>query len=173
MLQAPGNAAAPAPASAASADETPLPDGLIMRDLKEDDYDKGYLDLLAQLTSVGEVSSQQFKERFAEVAQRPNDYRIVVIEDPTHRLIVATGTLLVERKFIHGGGKIGHLEDVVVHGSMRGKHLGMRIIWELTRISKEAGCYKVILDCAEKNTSFYEKCGFEVKNVGMALYFSQ
>jgi len=38
------------------------------------------------------------------------------------------------------------------------------------KIGKAAGCYKVILDCAEKNIGFYEKCGFKRKEVTMAWY---
>lgn len=33
--------------------------------------------------------------------------------------------------------------------------------------AKEAGCYKVILDCAENNVAFYEKCGLTRKEVQM------
>lgn len=33
--------------------------------------------------------------------------------------------------------------------------------------AKEAGCYKVILDCAEANAAFYEKCGLTRKEVQM------
>lgn len=38
--------------------------------------------------------------------------------------VVAAGTLLVERKFIHGCGKVGHIEDVVVSHALRGHSLG-------------------------------------------------
>jgi glucosamine-phosphate N-acetyltransferase len=45
-----------------------------------------------------------------------------------------------------------------------------RIIEELMKLGKAAGCYKVILDCSEKNVGFYKKCGFEQKEVCMAWY---
>ena len=47
-------------------------------------------------------------------------------------------------------------------------HLLMR---KLAEVSKDAGCYKVILDCSEDNVEFYEKCGFSRKGVQMAEYF--
>lgn len=34
----------------------------------------------------------------------------------------------------------------------------------------EKGCYKVILDCDEKNTAFYEGLGYKRKATHMALY---
>ncbi len=38
-------------------------------------------------------------------------------------------------------------------------------------ICKGQGCYKVILDCSEKNEGFYAKLGFQRKELQMALYF--
>ncbi|KAJ1500746.1 hypothetical protein HMI55_003750, partial [Coelomomyces lativittatus] len=37
----------------------------------------------------------------------------------------------------------------------------------LTSIGKKVGCYKIILNCAENNITFYEKCGFVKKEVEM------
>ncbi|CAI5468634.1 unnamed protein product [Closterium sp. Yama58-4] len=106
--------------------EVSLPEGLVLRDLNEGDYNKGYMELLSQLTTIGTVTEEQFKDRFAIVSQRSADYRIVVLEDTVSNRVVATGTLLTEFKFLRSCGKVGHIEDIVVHSSMRGKHLGHR-----------------------------------------------
>ena len=45
------------------------------------------------------------------------------------------------------------------------------MIRALTRVAERLGCYKVILDCSEKNQPFYEKCGMTRKEVQMAKYF--
>jgi GNAT superfamily N-acetyltransferase len=45
------------------------------------------------------------------------------------------------------------------------------VIEQLKSIAKAQGCYKVILDCDEKNQGFYEKLGFKKKEVQMAYYF--
>lgn len=42
-----------------------------------------------------------------------------------------------------------------------------RLIDELVRVARQQGCYKVILDCAEHNIPFYEKCGLSRKEVQM------
>lgn len=53
-----------------------------MRPLKVGDYDRGYLELLSQLTAVGEVSKEQFVERFNIMANtRPQAYYVVVVEE--------------------------------------------------------------------------------------------
>lgn len=150
---------------------TPLPSHLVLRSLEESDYDKGYLALLSQLTTVGEISREAWNARFAEIAARLPDYQIAVIEDTSTGKIVATATVLVERKFIHACGKIGHVEDVAVDASVRGVGLGARMVAETVRRAKEQGCYKIILDCAEKNVAFYEKSGLKPKDVNMAIYF--
>ena len=42
---------------------------------------------------------------------------------------------------------------------------------ELTRVAREAGCYKVTLECVDDKMPFYEKCGFELKGNQMCIYF--
>lgn len=100
---------------------------LTLRPLEAEDYHKGFLQLLGQLAVVGNVSYQQFKQRFEE--QRnivPQTYFTVVIEDTKKKKIIATATLIVEIKYTHGCSKVGHIEDVVVDESYRGYKLGKR-----------------------------------------------
>lgn len=61
---------------------------------------------------------------------------------------------LVERKFVHKNGLVGHLEDVVVHEDYRKLKLGFWVIESLKHIGKLKDCYKIILDCSEKNVPF-------------------
>jgi glucosamine-phosphate N-acetyltransferase len=93
----------------------------------------------------------------------PLQYFIIVIEDTTVGKIVAAGSLILEFKFIHENGLVGHIEDIVVESQQRGNQLGRRIIEQLKSIGISLQCYKIILDCAEKNVGFYEKTGFAVK----------
>ena len=46
-----------------------VPVGYNLRELTENDYNKGYLQLLAQLTIVGSVSLQDFKSNFCIIIQ--------------------------------------------------------------------------------------------------------
>jgi len=97
-------------------------------------------------------------------------YPIVIEEESSHK-IVALGTILIELKFIHEASSVGHIEDIVVHDSMRGKNMGRLIIEQLKELGKQAGCYKIILNCAERNIGFYEKLGFTKKEVEMVARF--
>ena len=55
--------------------------------------------------------------------------------------------------------------------SGRGKGLGKRLMQHLTRIGGLLGCYKTILDCSEENSKIYERCGYTIKGLEMAVYY--
>jgi len=128
------------------------------------------MELLSQLTTMGDVSRSEFEKRFEEIGQS-GDHRILVAEEVDSKRLVATATMLIERKFIHRCGKVGHVEDVVVDETCRGCGIGRRVMEELMRWAESQGCYKVILDCAEENAGFYEKCGMKRKEIQMVKYF--
>jgi glucosamine-phosphate N-acetyltransferase len=80
---------------------------------------------------------------------------------------VGTATLLVEQKFIHHGGKVGHIEDVAVHRDRQLRGIGTRLVKHATEEARKLGCYKVILDCFERLAPFYARLGYRTFNVGM------
>ncbi|KAF9173033.1 Glucosamine-phosphate N-acetyltransferase-like protein [Mortierella sp. AD011] len=174
-----------------------LPSGYVVRPLARTDNqvrsNTSFLKTLEVLTTVGTISDQAYQQRFEYLKEHSDKYYIIVIEDmnvpatlagsatsstpnlvtPGRGKIVAAGTVLVERKFIHELGLVGHIEDIAVSADQQGKKLGLRIIETLKAIGQQAGCYKVILDCSEKNVPFYEKCGFERKGVEMGWYVNK
>lgn len=142
-----------------------LPNGYTFREVEASDH-TNYVDTLRVLTSVGEVSAEQFAQLVATWKKAPEIYFPRVIADE-HNNVVATGMLVVEQKLIHGCGKVGHIEDIAVLASQQGKKLGNALIQLLSDIAKEQACYKVILDCLPHNVGFYEKCGY--KNAGVEM----
>ena len=75
--------------------------------------------------------------------------------------IVGSTTLLIEQKFIHNGGRVGHIEDVVVRKDYEGRGIGMKLVMSLLNSAKEKNCYKTILDCKDDLKIFYERIGFK------------
>jgi glucosamine-phosphate N-acetyltransferase len=130
----------------------------------------GFLDTLRVLTTVGQPSYATFLERYNYISSIPFTYFILVILDPSET-VVGTGAVIVERKFIHNMGLVGHIEDIAVAKNQQGKKLGLRIIQALDHVAKEVGCYKSILDCSEANEGFYVKCGFKRAGLEMAHYY--
>ncbi|KAJ2520492.1 Glucosamine-phosphate N-acetyltransferase-like protein [Coemansia sp. RSA 2049] len=146
-----------------------IPENHVLRALELTDFNKGYMDCLANLTITGDVTSQMFAESFEEM-QRAGCYFVIVIEDLKSSTIVASGTLVVEQKFLRNCGRVGHIEDIVVAKGQQGKRFGFTVIKQLLEIATATGCYKSILDCSQENVSFYEKCGLENKGIQMAVY---
>lgn len=140
---------------------------MIFRHIEQNDYYKDYLTLLEQLTIVEKekINYEQFK---IFVESLSNNHIIIVIED--NNKIIGTGTLLIENKVIHNMGLVAHIEDIVIHNNYRKQGLGKKLIDELVNISIKANCYKIILDCNEKNSNFYEKSGFTKKEIQMVKY---
>ena len=165
-----------------------LPTDYTIRPLRRSDYHRGYLDVLRVLTTVGDISPEQWDARFDWICSRNDEYYLLVVCDGDDR-VVGTGSLIVERKFIHQLGLVGHIEDIAVEKGQQGKKLGLRIIQALDYVAAKVGCYKVcsrscsvsvsvtdwfmqsILDCSEVNEGFYVKCGFKRAGLEMAHYY--
>ena len=137
------------------------------REIKYTDL-KIVLHLLSQLTETPVISEKSFKD-FLDSKSKNNFIYIMVIDSKP----VGMGTLFIEKKIIHNLGSVGHIEDVVIGSEHRGKQFGKKLITFLIETAKNKECYKVILDCDEKNKNFYEKCSLYQKGMCMAKYFNQ
>lgn len=132
---------------------------LKVRPLQSGDFHRGFLQILSQLTSVGDVSLAQFLNRFAQM-RASGDYFVTVIVDTRYDKIIGSATLVLEHKFIHGCSVRGRLEDVVVDDTYRGKQLGKLIVVTVSLLAQRLGCYKMSLDCKDKLIPFYKSIGY-------------
>lgn len=73
-----------------------LPQGYTIRALRRSDYHAGFLECLRVLTTVGDITEDQFTERFEWIKKQDGGYYILCIEDGGK--VVGTGALIVERK---------------------------------------------------------------------------
>lgn len=138
----------------------------IIRILKKDDLQKGFLNTLDSLRETSSIDKKKAEDIFEKINLNPN--HIIAVAELDEKIVGAT-TLLIEPKFIHDGGLVGHIEDVVVDKNFQGQSIGAKIIKYLLNVAKEAGCYKTILDCTDDVKPFYEKLGF--KQVANELRF--
>ncbi len=139
-------------------------DLLNFRRLEKSDYEKKYLELLQQLTIVGDISKEKYDCVFDKM-----EAEVWVVE--FDEKIIASVSLLLEQKIIHECGIVGHLEDVVVDKDYRKYGLGKFIIEKIIKIAKEIGCYKLIGDCKSELLGFYQKNGFKSECVQISIYF--
>jgi len=129
-----------------------------IRKLEEKDLFNGFLQSLDSLRKASDIDEQKAKQVFEKINSNPNHVIYVAVLDDK---IIGSTTLLIEPKFIHNGGLVGHIEDVVVSKDHQGKGIGEKIVLALLDYAKNQGCYKTILDCADNVKPFYEKIGFK------------
>jgi len=137
---------------------------IIIREIEEDDLKNGFLETLDFLRNTGDLDKNKANEILKKIKQNP-DHIIHVATDGEK--IVGSTTLLIEQKFIHNGGFVGHIEDVVVRKDYEGKGIGIKLVTSLLERAKEKNCYKTILDCKDDVIQFYERIGFKHESNGM------
>jgi glucosamine-phosphate N-acetyltransferase len=130
----------------------------IIRELEENDFKKGFLNALDTLKETSNITEDKALEIFKNIKLNPK--HIIVVAEINGKIVGST-TLLIEPKFIHQGGIVGHIEDVVVDKKFQGKKIGEKIIVHILEIAKNHGCYKTILNCSDNIKPFYEKLGFK------------
>ncbi|KAF7990968.1 hypothetical protein HCN44_000773 [Aphidius gifuensis] len=133
---------------------------LLIRPLRASDYNKGFLQLLGQLTDVGNITKEKFLDRFYHM-KKAGGFYVIVVEDVNLKKVIGASTLVVEQKFIHNCALKGRLEDVVVNKTYRGKQLGKLLVSTITQLAKHLQCYKLALDCRDELISFYESLGYK------------
>ena len=131
---------------------------LKIRELQKKDLQNGFLTTLDSLKQTSNMDKNRAEEVFETINSNPN--HIIAIAELDGK-VVGTTTLLIEPKFIHDGGLVGHIEDVVVGKKFQGQKIGNEIVKFLLEVAKNRGCYKTILNCTDDVKEFYEKNGFK------------
>ena len=137
---------------------------IIIREIEEDDLENGFLETLDFLRNASNLDKNKAKEILKKIKQNTNHIIYVAIDN---KKIVGSTTLLIEQKFIHDGGLVGHIEDVVVRKDYEGKGIGIKLVTSMLERAKEKNCYKTILDCTDDVKQFYERIGFKRESNGM------
>jgi glucosamine-phosphate N-acetyltransferase len=129
-----------------------------IRRLQRRDIYNGFLLSLDSLRKSSHIKAKKANSIFDKIINNPDHVIYVAIDNEK---VIGTATLLIEQKFIHDGGKVGHIEDVVVRKEHQGKGVGGEIVSALLKYAEKKGCYKTILDCSEDLIPFYESMGFK------------
>jgi glucosamine-phosphate N-acetyltransferase len=133
--------------------------------LKQQHLENGFIETLSFLSKTDTISQEKLIETFTKLKQNADSTIFVAVT--SEGKVIGTTTLLIEQKFIHNCGLVGHIEDVVVHGKFRGGGIAYSLIEKAINMAREAGCYKVILDCNENLVPFYQKFGFNKHEIEM------
>jgi glucosamine-phosphate N-acetyltransferase len=129
--------------------------GLTIRLMFATDLQRGFLATLASLKPC-DLTEEEAVEVFRKRMRQKIQTYVALMEGR----VVGTASLIIEPKFINHGGVVGHIEDVAVHQAYQHHGVGGQLVRHLLDVSRQQGCYKVILDCADDVIPFYEKLGF-------------
>ena len=135
---------------------------ILIRSVVESDMD-AVIEILQSISDF-KPSKSEYSNIWRSFDQQDHVCSLVAILDNT---IVGYGSIAFETKI--RGGKMGHIEDIVSHGDFRKKGIGRAILDALYIIAQENGCYKVTLQCEERNIEFYQKCGYKLGGFSMQI----
>jgi len=83
-------------------------EGLLLRPLSREDYDRGFLQLLSELTSVGNISRDQWDDRFDQMKNAQGTYFVAVIEDTTLNKACMLVFNNANANYLNASGDWGH-----------------------------------------------------------------
>lgn len=129
-----------------------------IRKLQKKDLYNGFLLSLDALRKSSYIKPKKANRIFNKISKNSQQVIYVAVENSK---IIGSASILIEQKFIHDGGKVGHIEDVAVRKEFQGKGIGKQIVVALLKYAEKHGCYKTILDCTDELIPFYENIGFK------------
>jgi len=136
---------------------------LIFREIKPTDF-TNYINLMFEFTDYKHnITQEQFNDQLDNMI----DYcKIIVIEYNNN--IIGAGSIFKIKK-LHNN-PIGQIEDIIITNQYRKYGLGKQLINKLVNIGfNDYNCYKITLNCLEKNIGFYEKCNFKISGIQFKL----
>jgi glucosamine-phosphate N-acetyltransferase len=129
-----------------------------IRKLQRKDIYNGFLLSLDSLRKSSHIKPKKANVIFDKISKNPHQKIYVIVKNSK---VIGSASILIEQKFIHDGGKVGHIEDVVIRKEFQGKRIGQKIVNILLKYAEKQGCYKTILDCTNDLMPFYENLGFK------------
>lgn len=139
---------------------------MVIRKLEVMDFKAGFFETLENLSSLEGLTMERASQILQEISTNPF-YHIFVVEDRGQ--IVGVTTLLVEQKFIHNGGRVGHIEDVATRKGWERRGIGSDVVRCAIKAARKEGCYRIVLNCSKEKIPFYE--GLEFERHGFSMRF--
>ena len=129
------------------------------------DYKNDYCLIFKLLNNLTNAPLIENKDYLDIIKNLPSSQYIYIYID--NNIPYGMITLIMEKKLIHGGKEVCHIEDLVVDSSKHHQGIGTKLLDYAKLKAKENNCYKIILDCSEETRKFYEKSDFNKKEIQM------
>jgi glucosamine-phosphate N-acetyltransferase len=146
-----------------------------IREIEEDDLKRGgVLEVLENLAPIGELDRTAAYKILQQIKSNPLHKVFVAVQEDgndsqNQGLVIGTTTLLVEPKFIFGGTRFGHLEDVAVRKEYEGIGIGSKLVRHATESAAKMGCMRTVLYCSDERISFYKRLGYSYRDNCMEI----
>lgn len=142
-----------------------MTDNIVIRNIEPYDYFE-YLSLMKEFHNYSYVISFDDFHRQLQTFIDNKFCNILVVFSIKENKLIGTGSIFNLIK-LHNNS-VGQIEDVIITQNFRGLGYGKLLIDKLTEIGlNNFKCYKIILNCLEKNVEFYKKCNFEIAGYEM------
>jgi glucosamine-phosphate N-acetyltransferase len=148
-----------------------------IREVEENDIERGVggiLEVLENLAPIGKLDKTVARNILQQIKLNPLHKVFVAIEENecvgnNQGLVIGTTTLLVEPKFIFGGARFGHIEDVAVKKGYERMGVGSKLVSHATESAAKMGCMKTVLYCSDDRMYFYKKLGYSYRDNCMEI----
>jgi glucosamine-phosphate N-acetyltransferase len=148
-----------------------------IREIEENDLKSGgVLEVLENLAPGGELDRTAASNILLQIKSNPLHKVFVAVQEDVNDednqgLIIGTTTLLVEPKFIFGGARFGHVEDVAVRKEYEGMGIGSKLVRHATESAAKMGRMKTVLYCSDDRMSFYKRLGYSYRDNCMEIQY--
>ena len=136
-----------------------------IREIDLDDLNHGFLEALSNLSDTRGLDLEDARMLLLKIRINPFHKIFVAVKEDDE--VIGTTTLIIEQKFIHNCGLVGHVEDVSVRKDYEGAGVGNALVKKAVESAEKFGCYKCVLDCETRLIKFYEKLGFRKHEIAM------
>ena len=131
---------------------------VIIRDLQESDFDNGFFETLGEFRNISGLEYLKAPEILKDINKNKFHKIMVAVRG---NMVIGCMTVIIERKFIHNGGNVAHVEDLVVRNEERGQYIAHHLITNVIKFAKDNHAYKILLNCRDELIPLWKKYGFE------------
>ena len=129
---------------------------MIIREFKKEDINNGFIETLSEYWPITKITEESLNRVLN------NDNYIFVVEEDDK--IVGSIILHLQYKFIHDGGIVGYIDELIMRKKYRNKLMGLKLFKQVIEKAEELGCYKIIGYCYDNTVSLAKRAGFELFN---------
>ncbi len=139
---------------------------------ERNEFDLNVVEFIELLSQFRVKSTTLTTKEYSDVLERfPENQKIFFYLNKDFSLMGCV-SILLEQKLYHECKLVCHIEDLIVDHNHQRKGIGTKLINHVLNYAETQGCYKVILNCKEELEKYYERNGFNKKEIQMSIYLN-